>query len=219
MFCALAVHSKTALLNWVKESLSTETCAHTCQSQFNSFRCSIPLAESPSPLLHCQEHSVRACYLRVFAVQTEILGGGICATSLCYSQKPQNYQNDLLLSLRFKQRQFCTEAPQSWRASLDSLEFEVNLTNSSPRRTLMRQHHEIEPAMTSSFTKLPHSSTNRKKLMALANTNMKIRTLTKVSARCQVDLGMLAKAHKFSRLLALQNSSKDDGMSKMRLVD
>ena len=35
-----------------------------------------------------------------------------------------------------------------------------------------------------------------------------------VSARCQVHLGMLAKAHKFSRVLALQNSSKDDGNFK-----
>ena len=33
MLCVSAVHSKAALLSWIKESLSTETCA-TCQSQF-----------------------------------------------------------------------------------------------------------------------------------------------------------------------------------------
>ena len=38
-----------------------------------------------------------------------------------------------------------------------------------------------------------------------------------VSARCQVHLGMLAKANKFSRVLALRNSNKGDGTSKTRL--
>ena len=57
--------------------------------------------------------------------------------------------------------------------------------------------------------------------MTLVNRSMNIRTLTIVavpaSAKCQAPLGMLAKANKFSRVLALQNSSKGDGMSKMRL--
>ena len=64
-----------------------------------------------------------------------------------------------------------------------------------------------------------HSSTNREERTTLVNRSMNIRTLTMVSARCQVHLGMLAKANKFSRVLALQNSSKGDGMSKMRLVN
>ena len=73
----------------------------------------------------------------------------------------------------------------------------------------MRQHQDIEPATTYLMERL-HSSPNRKERTTLVN----IRTLTMVSARCQVHLGMLAKANKFSRVLALQNCRKGDGMSK-----
>ena len=38
MFCVSAVHSKAALLHWIKKSLRTETCAHTCQGQFTLFQ-------------------------------------------------------------------------------------------------------------------------------------------------------------------------------------
>ena len=82
-------------------------------------------------------------------------------------------------------------------------------TTSSPQRALMRQHQDIEPATTYLMERL-HSSPNRKERTTLVN----IRTLTMVSARCQVHLGMLAKANKFSRVLALQNCRKGDGMSQ-----
>ena len=36
MFCVSAVHSKATLLNWIKRSLCTETCAHTCQGQLTA---------------------------------------------------------------------------------------------------------------------------------------------------------------------------------------
>ena len=77
----------------------------------------------------------------------------------------------------------------------------------------MRQHQDIEPATTYLMERL-HSSTNWKKCTTLVNKSMNIRTLTMVSARCQVHLGMLAKANKFSRVLALQNCRKGDGMSQ-----
>ena len=44
---------------------------------------------------------------------------------VCDIQKPRNYQDDLLIALRFKQTQFCTKATQARRTCLDSLEFGV----------------------------------------------------------------------------------------------
>ena len=96
------------------------------------------------------------------------------------------------------------------------LSLESTGTTSSPQRALMHQHQDIEPA-TAHLMKRLHSFTNRQERTTLVNRSMNIRTLTMVSARCQVHLGMLAKANKFSRVLALQNSSKGDGMSKMQL--
>ena len=43
----------------------------------------------------------------------KVPGEGICAAGLRYSPKRQNYQDDLLISLRFKQTQFCTQATQA----------------------------------------------------------------------------------------------------------
>ena len=54
-----------------------------------------------------------------------------------------------------------------------------------------------------------HSFTNRKEGRTLVDKSENI------SARCQVHLGMLAKANKFSRAFTLQNSN-GDGMSTMR---
>ena len=82
----------------------------------------------------------------------------------------------------------------------------------------MPQHHNIEPATTQNrLMKWLYSSTNRKEHTTLVDKSVKIQTLTMVSARRQVHLGVLTKANKFSRVLALQNSNKGDGLSNMRL--
>ena len=68
---------------------------------------------------------------------------------VCAIQKPRNYQDDLQMSLRFKH----THNSAQWLHKHEEhvsilLSLESEGKKSSPRRTLMRQQHDIEPATT-----------------------------------------------------------------------
>ena len=73
MLCESAAHSKAALLCLLKESLSTETCAHTCQSQFTL------------SVANVRNTQLTDATLVLFQSKQKIPGEGMCATGLRYT--------------------------------------------------------------------------------------------------------------------------------------
>ena len=103
-----------------------------------------------------------ADYLRDLQSKRKAPGEGICATGFCYSQKPKNCQDNLLISSRFAllchKYQSSTDPSTKHNAEqrlhkhenhlLILLTVESDGTSASLRRALMRQYHDIEPATT-----------------------------------------------------------------------
>ena len=213
MLCESAAHSKAALLCLLKESLSTETCAHTCQSQFTL------------SVANVRNTQLTDATLVLFQSKQKIPGEGMCATGLRYTTTQESSERPADLFT------FALQAKTILHKSATNMknisQFSFSWVWSQMEQTQVREGHRCLSITAFNQPRLRRISCNG---FILAQAGMNAQHLyTKawksegwrwsVSARCQVDLGMLAKANKFSRVFALQNSSKGDGMSIMRLVD